>query len=223
VYKRALNVEYSLRMKASRAFISDVNKKYPCMPFPLRKLVAGGSTSKFGLVECMNHQMLHPYPVLWEKEGETVVHLKGTVLLMPNGSDRVTTAPLQAHKSDKVIEVRTTTSGTAQHAAAVKGCTALGVRGRPLVGRAVRHVWCERSGRVGVCGARLSAARAGCVRDGRAWRPWRLPGCRARPDGAICGVQDPEVKALLAQSIKTKKKSAKKKKAGDLPAPSAEA
>lgn len=106
VYKRAIDVEYMLRSKASRTLISSINKKFPCMPFPLRLLMAGGSASKFGLVECLSHQMLHPYPVLWEKDGETVVHIKATVLLMPNGSDRVTLAPLQAHKSEKTVQVR---------------------------------------------------------------------------------------------------------------------
>eukprot|EP01025_Chloroclados_australasicus_P046319 TRINITY_DN5111_c0_g1_i2.p1 TRINITY_DN5111_c0_g1~~TRINITY_DN5111_c0_g1_i2.p1 ORF type:complete len:378 (+),score=53.89 TRINITY_DN5111_c0_g1_i2:77-1210(+) len=104
VYKRALNVEYSLKMKASRAMLSEISKRYPCMPFPLRKLLSGGSQSKFGLVECVNHGLLHAYPVLWEKEGESVAHIKATVLLMPNGSDRITTSPLQDYSSEKMVE-----------------------------------------------------------------------------------------------------------------------
>ena len=106
VYKRALSETYALKMKASRQFLSDVMKRYPCLPFPLRKLIAGGSTSKFGLVECVNHGLLQSYPVLWEKEGEIVAHVKGTVLLMTNGSDRITSVALQEHKSEKTLEVR---------------------------------------------------------------------------------------------------------------------
>lgn len=106
VYKRALNEQYHLKMKASRAILSEISKRYPYMPFPLRKLLAAGSASKFGLVECLNHGLLQAYPVLWEREGEVVAHIKGTVLLMKNGSDRVTTAPLQEFKSEKAIEVR---------------------------------------------------------------------------------------------------------------------
>jgi hypothetical protein len=105
VYKRALNEQYHLKMKASRAIFSDISKRYPFMPFPLRKLLATSDASKrFGLVECMNHNLLQAYPVLWEKEGEAVAHIKGTVLLMKNGSDRVTLSPLQEHKSEKVVE-----------------------------------------------------------------------------------------------------------------------
>lgn len=105
VFKRALNVEYSLKLKASRAILSDIDKRYPCMPFPLRKLLDSSTSSKFGLVECLQHGLLHAYPVLWEKEGELVAHIKGTVLLMPNGSDRVTLTPLPAFVTERSIEV----------------------------------------------------------------------------------------------------------------------
>lgn len=106
VFKRALNVEYSLKLKASRAILSDIDKRYPCMPFPLRKLLASSSSSKFGLVECLQHGLLHAYPVLWEKDGELVAHMKGTVLLMPNGSDQVTMSGRPSVLTDKRIQVR---------------------------------------------------------------------------------------------------------------------
>lgn len=105
VFKRALNVEYSLKLKASRAILSDVDKRYPCMPFPLRKLLASSTSSKFGLVECLQHGLLHAYPVLWEKEGELVAHIKGTVLLMPNGSDQVTSTARPLCVTDKSVQV----------------------------------------------------------------------------------------------------------------------
>ncbi|GAX82493.1 hypothetical protein CEUSTIGMA_g9920.t1 [Chlamydomonas eustigma] len=101
VYKRALDVEYNLKLKASRAVFSEVNKRYPTMPFTLRALVEGvdnkdlAKQMRLGMVECLNHQMLQPYPVLHEKPGDLVSQVKGTVLLMPNGSDVVTKAPSQ--------------------------------------------------------------------------------------------------------------------------------
>eukprot|EP00951_Prasinocladus_malaysianus_P042244 scaffold508854_cov34-Prasinocladus_malaysianus.AAC.1 len=58
-------MEYNLKMKASRAVFSDINKRFPCMPFPIRAL--DSKQSRLGLVECLNHQLLHPYPVLHEK------------------------------------------------------------------------------------------------------------------------------------------------------------
>jgi curved DNA binding protein len=103
VYKRALEEQYKLKMKASRALFSEVNKKFPTMPFALRAVDA--EQKRFGLVECINHGLLHPYPVLHEKTGELVAQFKATVLLMPNGSDRVTTAaPTQKLETDKKVE-----------------------------------------------------------------------------------------------------------------------
>lgn len=94
--------------------------------------------ARFGLVECVNHELLQPYPVLHEKPGkysyihsrknsydnpflvvsenasltplsgyhagDLVAHIKFTVLLMPNGSDRVTSHPLQELKPTKTID-----------------------------------------------------------------------------------------------------------------------
>ena len=102
VYKRALDVEYSLKMKASRAVFSEVSKRFSTMPFALRALATPGA--RLGVIECVNHHLLQAYPVLHERAGERVAQLKTTVLLMPNGSDRITGAPLQAHESDKSVE-----------------------------------------------------------------------------------------------------------------------
>lgn len=95
VYKRALDREYSLKMKASRALFSEINRKYPALPFTLRA-IEDQRTAKLGLVELCNHELLHEYPVLYEKPGELVAHFKSTVLLMPNGSDQLSSFPVQA-------------------------------------------------------------------------------------------------------------------------------
>jgi len=102
VFKRALDMEYNLKMKASRAVFSDINKRFPCMPFPIRSL--DSKQSRFGLVECLNHGLLLPYPVLYEKPDAIVAHFKYTVLLMSNGNDKITGAPLQEIQSDKKVE-----------------------------------------------------------------------------------------------------------------------
>lgn len=65
VYKRALDQEYKLKLKASRSIFSEINKKHPTMPFTVRGL--DSKQSRLGLVECLNHGLLHPYPVLHEK------------------------------------------------------------------------------------------------------------------------------------------------------------
>ena len=69
-------------MKASRAVFSEVSKRYPSMPFSLRALVEGvenkdlAKQMRLGMVECLNHQMLQPYPVLHEKTGDLVAQVQ---------------------------------------------------------------------------------------------------------------------------------------------------
>ena len=83
---------------------SEINRKFPAMPFTLRAIEGRGS--RLGLVECLNHGLLHAYPVLHEKAGELVAQAKATVLLMPNGADRITSAPAQSLSSEKQVGTR---------------------------------------------------------------------------------------------------------------------
>jgi curved DNA binding protein len=103
VYKRALDREYSLKMKASRALFSEINRKFPALPFTMRA-IEDQRSAKLGLVECLNHELLHEYPVLWEKPGEMVAQFKSTVLLTSNGSDQLSSFPLQTLETDKKVE-----------------------------------------------------------------------------------------------------------------------
>lgn len=91
IYKRALEKTYSLKMKASRGVFSDVCFRYPSFPFAARNL-EGGNSAKAGLPECLKHDLLIPYPVLYEKAGEAVAQVKTTVLVMGKGNDRITKA-----------------------------------------------------------------------------------------------------------------------------------
>ncbi|KAK3139033.1 hypothetical protein QOZ80_5AG0376810 [Eleusine coracana subsp. coracana] len=102
IYKRAVDKNYHLKMKASRFIFSEISQKFPIMPFTARALEE--KRARLGLVECMNHELLQPYPVLHEKPGDLVAHIKFTVLLMPNGSDRITSHPLQELQPTKSIE-----------------------------------------------------------------------------------------------------------------------
>lgn len=88
VYKRT-DETYLLRSKASRAFVSIVDKQFASMPFTLRAFDEEVK-AKMGVLECVNHKLLDPFQVLYEKEGEFVAQFKYTVLLMPSGSHRIT-------------------------------------------------------------------------------------------------------------------------------------
>lgn len=91
VYKKT-DSTYMLKMKNSREFFSAANKKFGTMPFTLRSF-ENETKARMGVVECVTHRLVEPFQVLYEKEGEYVAQFKFTVLLMPNGPDRITGLP----------------------------------------------------------------------------------------------------------------------------------
>jgi len=88
VFKRNVETQYRLKMKASRAVLTEVDKKYPTLPFTLRHFEDERS-AKMGITECVAHGLLTPYPSLHEYDGQ-VAHFKCTVLLLSSGTTKVT-------------------------------------------------------------------------------------------------------------------------------------
>jgi curved DNA binding protein len=88
VFKRNVEQQYSLKVPASRALLSEVDKKFPTLPFTIRHL-NDVRKARLGLSECIQHGLLMPYPTLYEHSGK-VAHFKCTVLLLPSGTVRVT-------------------------------------------------------------------------------------------------------------------------------------
>ena len=80
VFKRELEQVYNLKMKSARAFFVEVNKRFPTLPFSLRAMT-DQTAAKVGVRECINHDMLVPYPVLSERPGEFVAQFKATVVV----------------------------------------------------------------------------------------------------------------------------------------------
>jgi len=103
VFKRDLEEKYSLKMKASRAFFSEVNARFPTLPFTLR---AGDERAwRMGVVECVKHGLFNEYPVLYEKQDEFVAQVKFTACLLPSGNvARLTTGPAPPAKSECTLE-----------------------------------------------------------------------------------------------------------------------
>ena len=88
VFKRDVEKQYLLKVKASRQVLAEVDKKFPTLPFTLRHL-SDLRTARLGINECIAHGLLTPYPSLHEYSGK-VAHFKCTVLLLPSGTSRVT-------------------------------------------------------------------------------------------------------------------------------------
>jgi len=105
VFKRAIDEKYKLKMKASRYVLSEVDKVFPALPFST-SLLSDIRQAKLGMKECVEHSLLQPYPVLYEKEGDHVAHVKFTVTVMPNSTTRITNPPVdidQLVQSDKTL------------------------------------------------------------------------------------------------------------------------
>uniref|UniRef100_A0A671RFX0 Proliferation-associated protein 2G4-like n=1 Tax=Sinocyclocheilus anshuiensis TaxID=1608454 RepID=A0A671RFX0_9TELE len=94
IYKRDPSKQYGLKMKTSRMFFSEVERRFDAMPFTLRAFEDEGK-ARLGVVECAKHELLQPFSVLNEKEGEFVAQFKFTVLLMANGPLRITSGPFE--------------------------------------------------------------------------------------------------------------------------------
>jgi hypothetical protein len=103
VYKKK-DIIYQLKMKTSRAFLSEAEKRYGLMPFSLRSF-EDETKARVGVIECAKHDLMEPYPVYYEKEGEYVAEFKFTVLLMPNSTMKITGLPvdLEAYESEHQI------------------------------------------------------------------------------------------------------------------------
>merc|ERR1711937_195165 len=89
VYKRAVETSYGLKTQKARQFISEVNRRFPALPFTLRA-IEDEQVARVGVSEAKRHELLEEYPVLKEKPNEFVAQFKFTVLLLPGGTKKVT-------------------------------------------------------------------------------------------------------------------------------------
>merc|ERR1712060_981530 len=93
VFKRAVETSYLLKTQKARQFISEVNKRFPALPFSLRA-IEDEQVARLGVVEAKRHELLDEYPVLHEREGQFVAQFKFTLLLLPGGTKKITGLPL---------------------------------------------------------------------------------------------------------------------------------
>merc|ERR1712060_856249 len=93
VYKRAVENTYNLKTQKARQFISEVNRRFPALPFSLRA-IEDEQVARIGVSEAKRHELLEEYPVLKERPDEIVAQFKFTVLLLPGGTKKITGLPL---------------------------------------------------------------------------------------------------------------------------------
>jgi len=102
IYKRAVDQNYLLKMKAARYVFNEINSRFPTLPFTLRAL--DEKRGRLGITECLKHDLVNPYPVLYEKQGEFIAQFKFTVLILASGTLRLTSHPLPYISSLHKIE-----------------------------------------------------------------------------------------------------------------------
>jgi curved DNA binding protein len=107
IYKKTEDI-YQLKLKVSRVFYADVEKRFGVMPFHLRSF-GEEAKSKLGLMECVKHRLLDPFNVLYEKDEDVVAQFKYTILLMPSGTHQITGLPvdLASFKSEHSVKDET--------------------------------------------------------------------------------------------------------------------
>uniref|UniRef100_M4BP53 Peptidase M24 domain-containing protein n=1 Tax=Hyaloperonospora arabidopsidis (strain Emoy2) TaxID=559515 RepID=M4BP53_HYAAE len=110
VFKRQVDKQYRLKMKASRYVFKEINHKFPTMPFTIRAF-EDESQARMGVVECVKHDLLQAYPILEGRSGDKVAHFKATVLLLPSGTTKITGL---AFPSDRVLSGKTVDEETAK-------------------------------------------------------------------------------------------------------------
>lgn len=105
VYKRAMDRSYNLKLKQSRQFINDVLDRYPSFCFSLNSF-EDPIVARIGVKECLEHEMLVPYPVLSEKAGTFVAQFKYTVIITKGKTSVITGLPLDEaqFKSEHAIK-----------------------------------------------------------------------------------------------------------------------
>mmetsp|Transcript_104105 Transcript_104105/g.222417 ORF Transcript_104105/g.222417 Transcript_104105/m.222417 type:complete len:384 (-) Transcript_104105:123-1274(-) len=104
VYKRAVDTNYILKTQKARQFISEVNKRFPALPFTIRA-IEDEQVARVGVSEAKRHELLDEYPILQEKHNEFVAQFKFTVLLLPSGTKKITglAGPGEKVKSSKSV------------------------------------------------------------------------------------------------------------------------
>eukprot|EP00668_Euglena_longa_P010676 GGOE01012932.1.p2 GENE.GGOE01012932.1~~GGOE01012932.1.p2 ORF type:complete len:403 (-),score=88.69 GGOE01012932.1:178-1386(-) len=102
VYKRNPDQQYMLKLKASKEALREIDTRFKAFPFSIRAL--DPKSGRLGVSECLKHELVLPYPVLYEKTGEDVVHLKSTVFVFNNLEVAAGLDPQQQFVSEKKCE-----------------------------------------------------------------------------------------------------------------------
>ena len=100
VYRRRVETKYALKNKSSRVLLNEINTLCPSLCFSMR-MFEDEAAAKMGIRELSAHALVEPYHVMYEEKDAQIVHVKYTILLLPNGNIKVTGLPLPANISSE--------------------------------------------------------------------------------------------------------------------------
>lgn len=103
IYKKT-DASYNLKLKCSQEFYRKVKKDFGLMPFNLRHF-DDIKRARMGVMECVTHKLVSPYPVLYERPDELVAQFKYTVIVMPNGPAKITGVPFDSNLYENRINI----------------------------------------------------------------------------------------------------------------------
>jgi len=102
IYKRNVERTYGLKMSASRNLLRQVQERSPTLPFSLRHFDEP-KQARAGIVECLKHELVSPFPVMAERDGDHTAHFKFTAMLLASGTLKATGLGLPVSlRSDKI-------------------------------------------------------------------------------------------------------------------------
>jgi len=102
IFKRTLDKQYKLKMTASKSVFTEISNKFSTMPFSIRNF-SDEKRAKYGMTELIKHELVDPYPILYEKEGEFIAQFKFTAILTSKETVKLTSQSLPFVKSDYEI------------------------------------------------------------------------------------------------------------------------
>lgn len=105
VYKRALDRSYNLKIKQSRQFFNDVLDRHPSFCFSLNSF-EDPIAARIGIKECLEHELLVPYPVLTEKAGAFVAQFKFTVMITKGKTTALTGLPIDEAQFKSELSIK---------------------------------------------------------------------------------------------------------------------
>jgi len=105
VFKRNEAITYNLKLKASRNFFFEADKRFGNMPFTIRAFEDERS-AKIGSGEAEKHNLMKAFKVYYDRPGSFVAQFKSTVLIMPNGLLKITGLPfdIDVYESEHKIQ-----------------------------------------------------------------------------------------------------------------------